>query len=199
MSRLLPGILLALMVLFIAGIMFALNPALIDQLWHRYHQNNSAQPQNVGFVRGNLTLRGHNGNHVLSVEIAGTPSQRQYGLMYRSSLPENAGMLFLFGSPRVVEMWMLNMDIPLDIIFVDEKGRIVRAYENIPADSEKTYGSQVPVVAAIEMNAGAFSKMGMTEGDSVDLAPFAGALRDLPKSEPPKDFNLQSLPKEIRN
>jgi uncharacterized protein len=64
------------------------------------------------------------------VEIADTPEGQSYGLMYRTELEENRGMLFIFDQERQLSFWMKNTFIPLDIIFIDSDGTINTIHEN---------------------------------------------------------------------
>lgn len=88
------------------------------------------------------------------VEIADTPYLRSKGLMYRKSMPQNHGMLFIFEKPRIISMWMKNTHIPLDMLFVDKNGIIRHIHENAKPFDETIISSVVPVSFVIELNAG---------------------------------------------
>jgi len=113
--------------------------------------------------------------HIVKLEVASTPEQIQKGLMYRTSLAENSGMVFLFNPPRPVKFWMYHTLIPLDMFFVN-KGRIVKIFENVPpCHSEDprecpTYPKEDPGINAsevIELAGGYAKKHGIKEGDKV--------------------------------
>ena len=101
------------------------------------------------------------------VEVAETPEQHSQGLMFRESLPVDAGMLFVYPSERHVAMWMRNTLIPLDMLFVDADGRIVRIHENATPHSTLTIPSRHLVKAVIELNGGTAAKFGIRPGDRV--------------------------------
>jgi uncharacterized membrane protein (UPF0127 family) len=88
------------------------------------------------------------------VEIADTPYLRSKGLMYRKSMPQNHGMLFIFEKPRIISMWMKNTHIPLDMLFVDKNGIIRHIHENAKPFDETIISSVVPISFVIELNAG---------------------------------------------
>ena len=92
--------------------------------------------------------------------------------MYRESLPEDSGMLFVFGDEAVRSFWMKNTLIPLDMIFIDSNRRIVHIEENTqPCESDpcSIYSSQLPAMYVIEVNAGFSERNGLGAGDSVTL------------------------------
>ncbi len=104
---------------------------------------------------------------IVWVDIADREDLRQKGLMFRTELPEDEGMLFIFERPAIQSFWMRNTYIPLDIAFIDAKGRITDIHQMKPLDEEPRYESSVPVVFAIELNQGWFAKRGIKVGAQV--------------------------------
>ncbi len=105
--------------------------------------------------------------HMFTVEIADTDELRARGLMFRQRLPEDRGMLFDFGSPRPVSMWMKNTYIPLDMLFIREDGTIAYIAENTVPKSLDTVGVSEPVLAVLELAGGTSKKLGIRAGDMV--------------------------------
>lgn len=103
----------------------------------------------------------------LRVALASDPAARQTGLMHRQYLPENAGMLFDYRHEQSVQMWMKNTLIPLDMLFIDNDGRIVRIVENTEPGSQALIDSGQPVRAVLELNAGSVKKYGIQVGHRV--------------------------------
>lgn len=104
--------------------------------------------------------------HVINVEIADEGPEWQKGLMYRESLCEACGMLFQM--PEAVhKFWMKNTLIPLDIIYVDNKGIIKKIYKNTVPQSLQSLSSIVPVNGVLEINGGISDKLGIAVGDKV--------------------------------
>ena len=101
------------------------------------------------------------------IEIADTKEERQKGLMFRESIPEDYGMLFLFEEPIVVNMWMKNTLIPLDMVFIDEKGVIVNIIENTVPHSLLPLSSEQKVIAVLEVKAGTVQNLSFQKGDEV--------------------------------
>lgn len=100
----------------------------------------------------------------IEVELARTDEARKMGLMYRSSLCDNCGMLFDFGPPRQVAMWMKNTRIPLDVGYIDENNRLLEVKPLFPFDLTSVASSN-PVRYALEMNQGWFEKNNWQPGD----------------------------------
>ena len=120
-----------------------------------------------------LTILTANGPHKFTVELANTPQQMAQGLMFRQSLAPDRGMLFAYDPPAVATMWMKNTLIPLDMLFVDEHGRIVNIGERAVPGSLAAIAAAAPVRAVIELNGGTASRLGIRPGDRV-LSPLFG-------------------------
>jgi uncharacterized membrane protein (UPF0127 family) len=108
------------------------------------------------------------GGHEIRVEIADDASERERGLMYRESLPEDQGMLFVYASQQVRSFWMRNTLIPLDIAFIDPDGLIVDVQQMQPQTDELTT-SRYPMMYALEMNLGWFETNGVEVGDRLEF------------------------------
>ena len=106
--------------------------------------------------------------HALLVEIARTADEQEMGLMHRSSLAENKGMLFIYDSDQKLTFWMKNTSIPLSIAFVASDGTIKEIYDMKPF-SLKLVSSHHSVRYALEVNRGFFELFGITVGDRVEL------------------------------
>ena len=107
-----------------------------------------------------------------NVEVMRDDQQRARGLMYRRSLPANQGMLFDFKQVQPVSFWMKNTYLPLDMIFIDQRGEIVNIAENTEPLSERGVPSAKPVLGVLEVNAGISRKLGIKAGDQVEYPIF---------------------------
>ncbi len=109
----------------------------------------------------------------VNAEIAETPSETQRGLMFRISLPEDSGMLFVFDRDQPLTFWMMNTSIPLDGIFVSSLLRVVSIAEDLkpcpPSDcrNPQYFSSATPAMYVLEVNAGFSRKNGITVGTQV--------------------------------
>ena len=75
---------------------------------------------------GTLVLKTASGDHSFNIEVMVTDQERALGLMFRRSLPENGGMLFIYDPPQPATMWMRNTLIPLDMVFISADARVHR-------------------------------------------------------------------------
>ncbi|MGL5064591.1 MAG: DUF192 domain-containing protein, partial [Microcoleus sp.] len=118
-----------------------------------------------------VTAKASMADRQIELEVAKTPEQQAMGLMYRTSLPDNRGMLFEFQPPRPVSFWMKNCKISLDMIFL--KDGIVKAIqaEAPPCTAEPcpTYGPNTPVDAVIELRGGRAAELGLKTGDRIQV------------------------------
>jgi uncharacterized membrane protein (UPF0127 family) len=111
--------------------------------------------------------------HRFSVEIADTPAQREHGLMDRTSMPGDHGMLFVFPDSEPRTFWMKNTLIPLDILYFDNARRLVSVQEDVPpcrADPCPVYPSIAPARYVLELNAGVAEKLGVRRGDAITFS-----------------------------
>lgn len=108
-----------------------------------------------------------------NVELAVSPQDRARGLMFRESMPQRSGMLFVFDPPQRVAFWMKNTLIPLDIIFLDRTGTVTGVHENaIPHDESLIEGGD-SVFAVLEINAGLAERYLITPGTQMQHKVFS--------------------------
>ncbi len=108
----------------------------------------------------------------ISVEIADNGEERALGLMYRESMPESQGMLFVYENAEPRSFWMKNTRIPLSIAFLDTRGVIISISDMKPLDTHGT-ASAGPAQYALEVNQGWYSRNGIKVGDKVEGIPAA--------------------------
>jgi uncharacterized protein len=112
------------------------------------------------------------GVRAFQIEVARTEEQQAKGLMFRTTLADDHGMLFPHDRPREVTMWMRNTYIPLDMVFILPDGTIHRIAERTEPLSEKIIRSQGDVAAVLELAGGATERLGIKAGDKVRHALF---------------------------
>ena len=116
-----------------------------------------------------MTIDASNGQTVkLQVEIADNDAERQRGLMGRTALGEDRGMLFVFDSEQTLSFWMKDTLIPLSVAYLDSEGRIIDIQDMQPLD-ETSHPSAEPAQYALEVNQGFYEEHGVKVGDRVDL------------------------------
>lgn len=118
-----------------------------------------------------LTLICPHGTIPFQVEVAKTPQERAKGLMFRTTLPDDGGMLFLFPEAQSVAMWMKNTILSLDMVFANPKGEILEIYENTPPFSTKNIGPVANTAQVLEVKAGVLKKHGITKSCVLSLNP----------------------------
>jgi len=111
--------------------------------------------------------------HRFTVELANTDAEREEGLMFRTSLAPDAGMLFDFKRVEPVVMWMKNTYLPLDMLFIAKDGRIVRIAERTVPQSLTMISSVEPVLGVLELNGGTAARLRIKPGDRVAYPIFA--------------------------
>ena len=107
-----------------------------------------------------------------SVEVAEDEASREHGLMERTSMPQDHGMLFVFQDDTPRAFWMKNTKIPLDMLFFDQDRRLVSVQHDVPpctADPCPAYSSGAPAAYVLELNAGQARKIGVAPGDEMAI------------------------------
>lgn len=110
--------------------------------------------------------------HRYQVELATTPAAREYGLMHRSHLPADHGMLFVFATPQPLYFWMKDTWIALDILYFDTHRQLVAMYRDVPPCTTPhcpMYPSDVAAKYALELPAGTAARIGVRHGDSLAI------------------------------
>ena len=116
----------------------------------------------------NLVIESGDTKHRFTVELAASPEERQIGLMHRTELAPDGGMIFDFGDePILIAMWMKNTLIPLDMAFLDEDGKIINIAENTTPMSLESIPSNGPAVGVLEVSGGTFARLGIKAGDQI--------------------------------
>lgn len=147
------GLLSVLNILFMIGI---------------FSQPSVAEEGQVNFGKSELSIFSAGHKYKFDVEVADTDEQRARGLMFRKEMAQQNGMLFFFRENQKVIMWMKNTFIPLDIIFIDQKGVIVHIAKSTVPHSLDYISSYQPVISAFEVNAGVTDRFGIRIGDIIE-------------------------------
>lgn len=130
----------------------------------------------VVFPQSPLTVEAADGRLLaFTVEVAKSADQLAQGLMYRRHMAADSGMLFDFGTPRPVSMWMKNTLIPLDMLFVAADGTVVGIAQRTVPHSEALIESPGPVKAVLELNGGTAARLKLKAGDRLKHPVFGGA------------------------
>jgi uncharacterized protein len=112
------------------------------------------------------------GMHLIRAEVAADFASRAQGLMFRTSMPSNAGMLFIFDDPTTQCMWMKNTLIALSVAFIDERGAVINI-EDMAPQTEDSHCARRPARYALEMNRGWFAARGIKPGSRIGGIPGA--------------------------
>lgn len=125
----------------------------------------SAQAGDFDFTP--LAIETATGRHVFEVELANSRESRERGLMFRDVLAPDRGMLFDYEIPRHITMWMKNTLIPLDMVFLDPAGRVVKISVDATPGSLESIESDGRVRAVLELLAGTVARIDVRPGDKI--------------------------------
>lgn len=159
----LAGIVVALLV--VVAISLTTNLSRMSDKWD--DANRTGQPTPAQVKMESIEIVSGERRHRFMVEVMKTDADRARGLMFRSSMPQDNGMLFDFGQDQMVTMWMKNTYLSLDMVFIFADGRIHRIESRTEPQSEKTIASGVPVRAVLELNANVASRLNLKPGDRI--------------------------------
>lgn len=148
---------------WIAVIIVAVVAVLGTAYYFGTHADNNEEGGRVDFVNANGTTS------TVYVEIADTPEKERQGLMYRTSLDENRGMLFIFEGDEPRSFWMENTPLPLDMVFVNSQYNIVDINRNATPYSETVFTARAPCQYVVEVNGGYCEAHGVNIGDKVKI------------------------------
>ena len=126
-----------------------------------------ALPAEADMRRETLILETKGARHVIDIEVADTLEEKARGLMFRPKVPDNTGMLFPYGTPQEITMWMKNTYASLDMVFIRGDGIVHRIAANTEPLSERVIASEGDVTAVLELTGGAAMKLGLKPGDKV--------------------------------
>jgi len=124
----------------------------------------------------------------LKVEVAALPKERERGLMFRDSMGDHEGMLFIFKEGTKQRFWMKNTRIPLDIGYFSSKGSLVEVHKAKPYDLSGVPSRSRDIQFVLELNKGAYKQLGIKIGDRIDLEFVSEIIKD--RDLNPADYNL---------
>lgn len=127
----------------------------------------------AGPRREPLAIMTASGSHAFWVEVARTGPVQERGLMFRTSIPSDHGMLFVFRQEGPIRMWMKNTYLPLNMIFVSKQGKVIGIHENAEPLSEKVISSGEAAFSVLEVNGGTAARTGLRRGDVVRHSAFS--------------------------
>jgi uncharacterized membrane protein (UPF0127 family) len=106
--------------------------------------------------------------HAFRVEVARSPQEQARGLMFRTEMGPDEGMLFPYDQPRILSFWMKNTVLSLDIVFIGPDHRVINVADHAVPYSEAPLTSDAPAIAVLELNAGRAEALGIAGGAKVD-------------------------------
>ncbi|WP_290808437.1 DUF192 domain-containing protein [Ferrovibrio sp.] len=136
----------------------------------------TAQPQPT-LPQSDLVIQTAKGPQRFRVELADNDQSRARGMMFRTSMAPDTGMLFDFKQEQMASFWMRNTLLPLDMLFIRADGTILNIHQRAIPRDETGINSAGPVRAVLEVNGGTASRLGIKPGDKVEHAIFGKSSR----------------------
>ena len=150
----------------IAAAVSACSPQAAEQVPEPTNAAPSTHPES-GLEVIPVTVTSDAGTHTFMSEVADTPEAQRRGLMFRTEMGANEGMIFPYEPPQVLGFWMRNTVLPLDIIFIGPDRRILNIAEGVPYSETSVY-SEGDAIAVLELNRGRAAELGIGPGDLVE-------------------------------
>jgi len=124
------------------------------------------------FPTSTLLIDAGGRSYPFKVWMATTDERREQGLMYVRQLPPDRGMLFVFDTPQLLNFWMKNTRIPLDLLFIAGDGKVIRIAENAEPESLAVISSMGAALAVLELAGGSAARLGLRPGARIDHRAF---------------------------
>ena len=122
------------------------------------------------FSRQNIIITTEAGvSHIFDVEVALSPDEKAFGLMFKRHMPSDRGMIFIWDRPALRQFWMRNTYMSLDILFFDETGKLLHLAPNAEPLSDTQIPSLAPAKYVVELNAGEAAKRGILIGCQLEF------------------------------
>ena len=157
---------LALSAVLLAAPLFACSPQAAERAPAALTQEQAVHPVS-GLQVIPLTVTAEGKTHNFRVEVAASLQEQARGLMFRTEMGADEGMLFPYDPPRVLSFWMKNTVIPLDLIFIGPDKKVINVAANATPYSEDQIWSDAPAIAVLELNGGRAAELGIGPGASV--------------------------------
>jgi len=151
---------------FLSGPLAACSPQAAERAQAATAQASTVHPVS-GLEVVPLTVTAGQGTHAFRVEMARTVQEQARGLMFRTEMGADEGMLFPYDPPRVLSFWMKNTVIPLDLVFIGPDRRVINVVANATPYSEDQIWSEGPAIAVLELNGGRAEELGIGPGSVV--------------------------------
>jgi uncharacterized protein len=133
----------------------------------------AASAADEDFPRSTLEIRTAHGRVMFNIRLADNAARQELGLMFETRLAADEGMLFPQATPRIMSMWMKNTYIPLDLLFIDSRGRIVCLLAMTKPQVLDILSCPKPVMAVLEIGGGEADEQGIRIGDLIIYTPPA--------------------------
>ena len=149
-----------------AGLLAACSPQAAEQVPEPTSAAPAVHPES-GLEVIPVTVTTGSGTHVFMAEVAASPREQARGLMFRTEMGPDEGMIFPYDPPEPLGFWMRNTVLPLDIVFIGPDNRILNIAEGVPYNETSVYSDGL-AIGVLELNRGRAEELGIGPGDLVE-------------------------------